>query len=118
MAKIRYFKLSNDGWYVALMRIEYKNVLTVGDNVAYDAKWSSWEAGGYHDVCLGAERTVDLTDTDIGKGAQVRLHMVVAGGKDRTADQVFEYSDAAGATAFYKASRTTLDSLLEFRGAS
>jgi hypothetical protein len=62
----------------------------------------------YHDVCAGAEREIDLNDTRISNGSTVQLKVDVVAGKDKTADELFEYNKSCGEIAEYKISGTTL----------
>lgn len=109
MDTVRYFKLQNTGGFVAQIEVEYKKKNTdTSGNVSYDAEWNSWKPSGYHDICVHAERTVDLcSDAKIPEGSQVRLRAVVKGGKDKTSDQ-YVYQQASPNTASYKISGTTL----------
>ena len=66
MENIRYIKLKNKGGFVAKITVQYKGKHTdEHGNVSYDAEWKSWHSDGYRDICAAAERTVDLTDSDL-----------------------------------------------------
>jgi hypothetical protein len=110
MDNVRYFKLENSGGFVAQIEVQYKEKHTDGQgNISYDAEWKSWQHDGYGDICVGAERTVDLlNDLNIPDGSQVRLKAIVVAGKDRTADEQYIYQKTASSMATYKISGTTL----------
>lgn len=95
MENVRYFKLHNNGAFVARMKVEYreKRVDDKG-NVSYPGEWHTWEPSGYHDICAAEERSIDLrNDAHISDGAQVRLYVTVVLGKDRVSSEQYIYSD-------------------------
>ncbi len=109
MNSIRYFKLKNDGGFVARIKVLYKNMNNEGGNVSYDAEWIEWEMKGYDDICVCGERTVDLKDvSEIKEGAVVKLKAVVVLGKDKIASEVFDFYKDASDMATYRISGTTL----------
>ena len=76
MENIRYIKLKNKGGFVAKITVQYKGKHTdEHGNVSYDAEWKSWHSDGYRDICAAAERTVDLTDSDIPEEGVLKLSM-------------------------------------------
>ena len=96
MENIRYIKLKNKGGFVAKITVQYKGKHTdEHGNVSYDAEWKSWHSDGYRDICAAAERTVDLTDSDIPDGSQVRLKAVIVAGRDHTASEQYIYNKEA-----------------------
>jgi hypothetical protein len=101
--KVRHIKLSNKGGFVARMQIIWSY-----DNGADNKDRGVYEPSGYHDVCAGAEREIDLKDTGIPNGSTVQLKVDVVAGKDKTADELFEYNESCGEIAEYKISGTTL----------
>ena len=108
MENIRYIKLKNKGGFVAKITVQYKGKHTdEHGNVSYDAEWKSWHSDGYRDICAAAERTVDLTDSDIPDGSQVRLKAVIVAGRDHTASEQSIYNKESSKMAFYKVSGTT-----------
>ena len=104
--KVRAFTLHNDGSFVA--RIQLPWTTEDGDNGMY-------KQDGYHDICKHAERTVNLSDTNIPLGSSVYLHAYVVLGKGKDADKSFEYA-ADGKIAEYTISGTTLINKLKFDG--
>ena len=112
MKKIRYFKLTNKGWFVAQMQ-----VIWTGNDGKGNVSHGTYEPSGYHDICIHAERTIDLADksTKIPDGAQVQLKVEVIAGKDKTATEKFIFSKDAGDTACYKISGTTLSNTLKLQ---
>lgn len=104
---IRHFKLSNKGGFVAHMQIIWSSNDGKGDR-----DQGLYEPSGYHDICANAEREIDLKDTGIPNGATVQLKVDVVGGKDKKAEELFEYNDSCGDVAEYKISGTTLISTL------
>ncbi len=115
MDKIRYFKLENDGAFVAQIVIEYRERKTDGQgNVSYAGEWKSWYSAGYRDILQYAERSVDLwVDSNIPDGAQVRLHVYVAAGYSNPAVQQYLYDKTAAQEAVYEISGTTLNNYLK-----
>lgn len=117
MDMIRYFKLKNNGAFVARMQI-----IWTGDDGKGNESHGVYEPGGYHDICAAAERTIDLCDqTKIPDGSVVQLKVVVVAGKDKKAqktikendkekkvDETFLFSKDSGSTACYKIGGTTL----------
>ena len=115
MNTVRYFKLLNDGAFVAQIVIEYKERHTDGEgNVSYDAEWKSWYTPGYRDILQYAERSVDLlTDSNIPDGSQVRLHAYVAAGYSNPSVNQYIYDKTSAAQAVYEISGTTLNNYLK-----
>ncbi len=114
MDNIRYIKLKNTGGFVARIEVQYKGKHTDAQgNVSYDAEWKSWHSDGYRDICASAERTVDLTDSNIPDGAQVRLKAIVKLGSDCTSKDQYIYNKTSSKSAVYKVSGTTLINSLE-----
>ncbi len=115
MDKIRYFKLENDGGFVAQIVIEYRERKTDGQgNVSFAGEWKSWYSAGYRDILQYAERSVDLlVDSNIPNGAQVRLHVYVAAGYSNPAVQQYIYDETAAQEAVYEISGTTLNNYLK-----
>ena len=70
----RAFTLHNDGNFVAHIVLIWTHPET--------GKSGEYEQSGYHDICKYAERTVNLSDTDIPLGALVHLKVDVVLGKD------------------------------------
>lgn len=114
MNTVRYFKLSNNGAFVAQIVIEYRERRTDGmGNVSYAAEWKSWYTPGYRDILQYAERCVDLlTDSNIPDGSQVRLHAYVAAGYSNTSVDQYIYDKTSAAQAVYEISGTTLNNYL------
>jgi hypothetical protein len=105
--KVRHIKLSNKGAFVARMQIIWNfndGKGTVGQG--------TYDPLGYHDVCVAAEREIDLKDTGIPNGSIVQLKVDVVFGKDKKADELFEYDNSCEETAEYKISGTTLSNTL------
>lgn len=115
METVRYFKLENDGAFVAQIVIEYKERHTDGQgNVSYPGEWKSWYSAGYRDILQYGERSVDLaTDSNIPLGSQVRLHVYVAAGYSNPAVQQYVFDKAGGEQAVYEISGTTLNNYLK-----
>ncbi|MCI8404427.1 MAG: hypothetical protein HFE49_05945 [Clostridia bacterium] len=109
MNDIRYITLQNEGGFVAQIEIQYKRKHTdAHGNISYDAEWKSWHYDGYRDICAASERTIDLTDSDIPDGSQVRLNAIVKLGSDCTSQEQYIYSRTSPKSAVYKVSGTTL----------
>ncbi len=102
---VRYFTLHNSGAFVARMQIWW----CLKDDTG------TYEEQGYHDICVSAERTIDLKSIGgaIPEGARVRLIVEVVAGKDKTAQEEFIYLSDSGERAVYKISGTTLKSKLK-----
>jgi hypothetical protein len=112
---VRYFKLDNEGAFVAQMQLpweKYEEVSDGGNIVRKLVDSGTYEQSGYHDICAGGERTIDLNDTDIPNGAEVYLKAVVVLGHNRLSGNRFNYCTTASNTASYKISGTTLNSSL------
>jgi hypothetical protein len=112
---IRYLKLDNEGGFVAQMRVPwelYENITDGGNIVRKLVSSGTYEQSGYHDICLGGERTIDLNDTGIPDGAEVYLEVVVVAGRNRLAGERFHYGSTASDNASYKITGTTFDSSL------
>lgn len=106
MNSIRYFKLKNEGGFVARMKIIYGGNEKEKDehgNIVYFTK-GTYEPSGYHDICASGERTIDLKDTKIQEGAAVKLHVVVVFGDDKEATEEFIYHADCPEMAVYKIS--------------
>lgn len=104
MAKIQHIKaitLKNTGAFVARMQIEWYDPESSDSSGVY-------EPSGYHDICVGAERTINLSETDIPDGANVRLKAVVVLGKDKEASEQFRYEKEASQIASYTIKGTIL----------
>lgn len=112
---IRYFKLKNRGGFVARIEVQYKARHTDDQgNVSYDTEWKKWSASGYHDICVGAERTVDLLlDAKIPDGSQVRLKAVVVLGSSKTAAEQYIYQETGSKMAVYEIGGTTLNNSMK-----
>lgn len=109
MEDIRYITLKNTGGFVAQIEVQYKEKHTDGKgNISYDTDWKGWHTDGYRDICAAAERTVDLTDSNIPDGSQVRLKAIVKLGSDRTSNDEYIYNNSSSKAAVYKVSGTTL----------
>ncbi|MDR0417595.1 MAG: hypothetical protein LBH76_09870 [Propionibacteriaceae bacterium] len=109
MEQIRYVTLRNGAAYVARIQIQYKNIISHDGESKCEGQWRTWETHDYHDIMLSHERTVDLADVDeIQDGAKIRLQVFVVAGRDLTANDIFEYRDAAAKTAAYTCKGTTL----------
>ena len=114
--KIRYFRLRNNGAFVARMHV----ICSVRDGKI--VKRLEPSDLGHHGILAAAERTVDLaglrcTDSSgnghaIADGAPVQLKVVVVLGQDKTAEEEFAFSLRGGAMKTYKISGTTLNSTL------
>ncbi len=115
MDTIRYFKLMNQGAFVAQIVIEYKERHTDAQgNVSYDAEWKTWYTEGYRDILQYAERTVDLMmDSPIPDGSQVRLYAYVALGNSLTSTDQYIYQKTSAHMAVYEISGTTLNDDLQ-----
>lgn len=114
MNDIRYITLQNKGAFVARIEIQYKEKKSDNQgNISYSADWKSWHSDGYRDVCAAAERTVDLTGSNIPDGAQVRLKAIVKLGSDCTSKDQYIYNKTSSKSAVYKVSGTTLINSLE-----
>lgn len=110
LGPVRYIKLQNSGAFVVKIKIEYiKKHADKNGNISYSGDWESWHADGNRDICLGAERTVDLCDSNIPTGSQVMLKADVVWGKDNTADQMFIFDSKSANMAIYTIDGTTLD---------
>lgn len=104
----RAFTLHNDGAFVAHIVLIWTHPET--------GKSGEYEQSGYHDICVGAERTVNLSDTDIPLGALVHLKVDVVLGKDKEDnDNSFRYTTDGG-TADYTISGRTLKNSLTYNG--
>ncbi len=103
----RAFTLHNDGTFVARIQLKWTN----NDS----GKTGEYEESGYHDICKYAERTVNLSETDIPLGSTVYLHAYVVLGKGKDAKECFKYT-TDGKTADYTISGTTLINKLKFNG--
>lgn len=104
MAKIQHIKaitLKNSGAFVVHMQIEWYDPESSDSSGVY-------EPSGYHDICVGAERTINLADTDIPDGSNVRLKADVVLGKDKEASEQFRYCKDATLIPHYTISGTTL----------
>lgn len=111
MDTIRYFKLMNQGAFVAQIVIEYKERhMDAHGNVSFDAEWKTWFTKGYRDILQYAERTVDLMmDSPIPDGSQVRLYAYVAAGISLTSVDQYMYQKTSAHMAVYEISGTTLN---------
>ena len=105
--KARAFTLHNEGAFVAHIQLKWTN--------PKDGSKGKYEQSGYHDICIHAERTVNLSDTGIPLGSTVYLHVDVVAGKDNEADEAFDYAED-GKTADYTISGWTLRNTLTFNG--
>lgn len=103
MEKIRYMKLKNEGGFVARMKILWEGSDGKG-NIGH----GEYEEDSYHDICIHAERSIDLSETNIPDNSEVQLKAVVVLGKDKTADEKFIYSKDSCEKATYEISGTTL----------
>lgn len=111
MERIRYFRLHNNGAFVARMRII---CISMDDGHEYEI-----EQEGYHDICVGAERTFDLQNDakgNIKPNDLVKLEVVVVLGKNNTAREMFMYDPSSSKMADYTISGTTLINTLTFNG--
>lgn len=109
MDDMRYMKLKNKGGFVARIEIQYKEKKSDSQgNISYDAEWKSWHSDGYRDICAAAERTVDLNDSNIPDGSQVRLKAIVKLGSDRVSEEQYIYNKTSSKSAVYEISGTTL----------
>lgn len=106
--EIKSFTLHNSGAFVARMQINWIDPAS-GNKGTY-------EPSGYHDICVGAERTINIAETDIPDGALVCLKAIVVLGSDKDANHYFLYKSDASATASYTISGTTLMNHLDFNG--
>lgn len=99
MDEVRFIKLKNQGAFVARMQISWKK----------SNRGGTYEPDGYHDICVAAERTIDLVDTDILDGADVTLIVhVVAGGNLWSQDR-FTFDRECGKMASYLIKGTTMN---------
>ena len=74
------FLLDNNGWFVAKLACYYSTDGGV-----------TWTESGHTDgITLGMGDEADLIDLGVPDGAFVKIHAIVVGGKDRTADSVFQ----------------------------
>jgi hypothetical protein len=105
--KIRHFKLANKGAFVARMQI----IWTFNDGKGTVGQ-GTYDPIGYHDICAGGEREIDLKDTGIPNGSTVQLRVDVVLGKDKKTEELFEYDSSCESVAEYKISGTTLSSKL------
>lgn len=111
MKDIRQIKLHNSGAFVAHMIIEWAKRDSSGDEMA-----DRYEEKGYHDICAGAERTIDLKNgTGIPNGAIVTLYVQVAAGSGKNAKESFTYDENSGKMAVYEISGTTLINKLKLK---
>lgn len=99
---IRYFKLHNGAAVVVRMRIKW----SLGSNSG------TYEEDDYHDICAGADGTIDMLEVGIPHGATVRLYASVPMGDDDSADETFIYDRNSGSTASYKLSGTAFKTTL------
>ena len=114
MDDIRYIKLHNSGWFVARIHILYKTPQRdAHGNISYPAEFSEWKPSGYSDICVLAERTVDMVnDTNFTDGTIVKLKAFIVAGSDRTAAEQYEFRRDSGKTAKYNVSRGTRNAKL------
>lgn len=111
MNNVRFFKMKNLGGFVARMEI----IWNLGDNMGNESS-GTYKPTGYQDVCVGAERTIDLNDnTNIPNGAAVRLKAEVVLGIDRVGDEMFIYDNSCSGIAEYEVSGTTLINKLKLK---
>ena len=110
MQRIRYFKLKNDGWFVARIAVNYEH--DDGGN----ASKGTYKPTGYHDICAAGERTLDLTQTTIPSGSIVTLVGEVVWGTDQTATENFIFDMDAGATAVYRMKNSLFNPVLKHEG--
>ena len=115
MNKVRYFKLQNDGAFVAQIVIEYKERHTDGQgNVSYSGEWKNWYSAGYRDILQYGERSVDLAaDSNIPDGSQVRLHVYVAAGYSNPSVEQYIFDKTTAEQAVYEISGNTLSNYLK-----
>lgn len=100
---IRYFKLHNGAAVVVRMRIKW----SLGTNSG------TYEEDGYHDICAGADGSIDMLEAGIPHGATVRLYASVPMGDDDSADETFIYDRNSGITMPYKLSGTAFKTTLK-----
>ena len=112
---IRYIKLKNptgNGWVVRI-KIGWE----VYDEVIKDGiitrvkngKSGTWEKKGYDDICVAAERTVDIkNDTNIPNKSEVWLKPFIVAGKDGPDSAHFIYDENAGDIAEFSISGALL----------
>lgn len=114
MDDIRYIKLHNSGWFVARIHILYKTPQRdAHGNISYPAEFSEWKPSVYSDICVLAERTVDMVnDTNFTDGTIVKLKAFIVAGSDRTAAEQYEFRRDSGKTAKYNVSRGTQNAKL------
>ncbi len=103
---IRYFKLKNSGAFISRMKIEWTHM-----DGSHESR-GTYEPNGYHDICAGAERTIDMNEAGIPNNSTVKLKAVVVGGKDKTSES-YAYAATNSDTASYEISGTTLINKLE-----
>ncbi|OWV08333.1 hypothetical protein B7993_00290 [Fibrobacter sp. UWH3] len=101
MKHIKAITLKNSGAFVVRMRINWNDPESDNSSGVY-------EPSGYHDICAAGERTINLSETGIPEGANVRLHADVVLGKDKEGGEQFRYTSDASMIAHYTISGTTL----------
>lgn len=114
MDDIRYIKLHNSGWFVARIHILYKTPQRdAHGNISYPAEFSEWKPSGYSDICVLAERTVDMVnDTNFTDGTIVKLKAFIVAGSDRRPRSSMSSAAIQGKTAKYNDSRGTQNAKL------
>ena len=95
---IRTITLKNSAMVVAHMQIQWE----LGDNMG------TYEEGGYHDVLIGQDKSIDLANTHIPENATVNLKVEVVAARDKTAHETFVYKKESKACAVYELTGTTL----------
>ncbi len=90
------------GWFVAKIACYYST-----DN---GVTWK--ESGHSSGIAMGTSKVVRLSDLGVPKGALVKMHAIVVGGKDRTGSEVFKYDEYSWWYADYWIKGTTWDPTL------
>ena len=99
----RYVSLTNNAAVVARMHLHWQLGTETG----------IYEPEGYHDVLLGAERTIDMLAIDaIPAGATVSLYVEVVMGEDPVNEEKFMYKPNAQDRICYELNGTAFSTKL------
>jgi len=101
------FSLTNNGWFIAQIACYYSE----DDGVTWH------ESAHSSDITINHWKEVYLEDLGVPDGAWVKIHVIVIAGKDRTHDQVYQYSYGMwGCGKAYFINGTTWNPKLSFDG--
>lgn len=103
---IRYFRIKNNGIYIARIHILYRN--------PGEKDWKSKKSGNYY---KGNTCTWDcLTETDAKPNAEVKIKLDVKGGCDRTATETYFFREDSTKEVSYECTGTSLHAGLVNKG--